>query len=150
MNVDILNKKKKILKRIDFINLVESDKIWLKTMTKPQIKDLLEKLEKEISNYEFELNENFIMNSRRKFLKRMIDENAQENDGKDEIISESLFNFWEFVSDEYFGDFVLISKELGLSVQELKIRDEIYRKNGVICLQEKNIILEMIQQLKNF
>lgn len=148
--MDILNKKKKILKRIDFINLVESDKIWLKTMTKPQIKDLLEKLEKEISNYEFELNENFIMNSRRKFLKRMIDENAQENDGKDEIISESLFNFWEFVSDEYFGDFVLISKELGLSVQELKIRDEIYRKNGVICLQEKNIILEMIQQLKNF
>src|SRR5574344_1678690 len=93
-------KKKNYLKRTDFINSVDSNKIWSKTMTPSEIKELLGKLETEISKYEFDTDKNFIMNNRRKCLKRMIEERLQENEGNaNELIADSLFNFWEFVGD---------------------------------------------------
>ena len=120
-------------------------------MTTSEIKDLLAKLEIEISKCEFDTDKNFIMNSRRKTLKGTIEERLQKNDGNiNELILESLFNFWEFVSDEYFGDFISISRELGLSAQELTKMDDEYRKKGIICIQERDIILEIIQVIKNY
>ena len=56
-------KKKNYLKRTDFINSVDSNKIWSKTMTPSEIKELLGKLETEISKYEFDTDKNFIMNT---------------------------------------------------------------------------------------
>ena len=67
-------KKKNYLKRTDFINFVDSNKIWSKSMTLDEIKELLEFLKNEISKYEFDIDKNFIMNSRRKGLKSNIEE----------------------------------------------------------------------------
>ena len=65
-------KRKNYLKRTDFINSVDSNKICSKIMTSSEIKELLVKLETEISKYEFDADKNFIMNSRRKcLLKRL-------------------------------------------------------------------------------
>lgn len=142
-------KKKNYLKRTDFINSVDSNKIWSKSMTKPEIKTLLDHLEIELSKYDFDEDKNFIMNNRRKGLKRMIEERLQKNEGDiNEIISESLFNFWEFVSDEYPGNIISDVQELGISIKEFDAMDKAYRDKGIICIQERDAILEMIHEIK--
>ena len=144
-------KKKNYLKRTDFINSVDSNKIWSKSMTLDEIKELLEHLKNEISKYEFDIDENFIMNSRRKILKSNIEERLLKNEGNaNDIVLESVFNFWEIVGDEYFGDFISISRDLGLTVQELTRMDDEYRKKGIIWVQERDVILEIIQVIKNY
>ena len=50
-------------------------------MTLDEIKELLEHLKNEISKYEFDIDENFIMNSRRKILKSNIEERLLKNEG---------------------------------------------------------------------
>ena len=91
-------KRKKYLKRTDFINSVDSNKIWSKSMTLSEIKLLLEHLENELSKYYYDKDKNFIMNNRRKGLKRMIEERLQKKDGNiNELVAESVFNFWEFL-----------------------------------------------------
>lgn len=140
---------KKYLKRNEFVNLADSKKIWSKTMTIDEVLELFEYLENSISKYEFETDKNFIMNSRRKGLKLKIEERLLKYDeNTDDVILESLFNFWEFVSDEYFGNFTSISNELGLSIEELTNRDNEYRKKGIICIQERDIILDIIREIK--
>ncbi len=142
-------KRKKYLKRTDFINSVDSNKIWSKSMTLSEIKLLLEHLENELSNYYYDKDKNFIMNNRRKGLKRMIEERLQKKDGNiNELVAESVFNFWEFVGDEYPGNIISDVKELGISIKEFDAMDKAYREKGVICEQEKDTILEMIQFIR--
>lgn len=144
-------KRKNYLKRTDFINSVDSNKIWSKTMTSSEIKELLVKLETEISKYEFDADKNFIMNSRRKCLKRMIEERLQKDKGNaNELVADSLFNFWEFVGDEYPGNIISDVQELGISIKEFDAMDKAYREKGIICSQEKDIILDMIRTMKNY
>lgn len=144
-------KKKNYLKRTDFINSVDSNKIWSKTMTPSEIKELLGKLETEISKYEFDTDKNFIMNNRRKCLKRMIEEWLQKDKGNaNELVADSLFNFWEFVGDEYPGNIISDVQELGISIKEFDAMDKAYREKGIICSQEKDIILDMIRTMKNY
>ena len=144
-------KKKNYLKRTNFINFVDSNKIWSKTMTLEEIKELLEYLKNEISKYDFDIDKNFIINSRRKELKSNIEERLLKNEGNtNDLILESVFNFWEIVSDEYFGDFISISRDLGLTVQELTRMDNEYRKKGIICVQERDMILEIIDLITNY
>ena len=129
-------KKRNYLSREELINLVDSNKIWSKSMTLSEIKELLEYLEIKISKYDFDIDKNFIMNSRRKELKSIIKERLlQNNNNINELVSESLFNFWEFVSDEYPGNFLLASEDLGLTIKELDTMDNEYRKKGIICSQ---------------
>ncbi len=129
-------KKRNYLSREELINSVDSNKIWSKSMTLSEIKELLEYLEIKISKYDFDIDKNFIMNSRRKELKSIIKERLlQNNNNINELVSESLFNFWEFVSDEYPGNFLLASEDLGLTIKELDTMDNEYRKKGIICSQ---------------
>ena len=148
------SKRKNYLKRTDFIDSVDSNKIWSKSMTTTEIKILLEHLEEELSRYDFDEDKNFIMNARRKNLKSMIENRLQKNnDETNELVSESLFNFWEFVGDEYPGGSAATindCSELGISHEEFKKMDQAYRENGIICSQEKDIILEIIQFINNY
>lgn len=149
-----LFKKKKVfnlLKRADFINLVSSDRIWMKELSIDEIKSTLNVLASSLSNYEFMEDKYFIMNPRRKVLKSMIVSRigkAQPNDL--ETIRECMFNFWEYVGDEYFGNYQTASYETGISVDELTKMDDQYRNKGIISLQEKDEILEMINIMLNY
>ena len=118
-------------------------------MSIQEIKDLLQIFENEISNCIYEIDENFIMNSRRKILRDNIMDRLNKSEIVLEDILESLFNFWEFIQDEYSGDLIIISKELNKPVQELVNRDEKYRSKGIICEQEKQEIIEIINKLEN-
>lgn len=144
-------KKKNYLKRTIFINSVDSKKIWSKSMTLDEVREALKYLKNEISKYEFDIDKNFVMNSRRKGLKLKIEEQLLKGKGNlNDIILESLFNFWEIVNDEYFGNFFIISEELGVSVQELTRMDDKYRKKGIISIQERDLILEIIDLILNY
>ena len=143
--------KKKFLNRKEFVNLVDSDEIWSKKMTLDKTKEMIEYLEKEMSKYYFEIDNNFIMNNRRKGLKSMIEERLlSKDDNINDVVSESLFNFWEFVNDEYAGNLSITSMELGLPLNEVIKRDNEYRIKGIICTQEKDIILEIMEQKKKY
>ena len=143
--------KKNFLNRKEFVNLVDSDEIWSKKMTLVRTKEMIEYLEKEMSKYYFEIDNNFIMNNRRKGLKSMIEERLlSKDDNINDVVSESLFNFWEFVNDEYAGNLSITSMELGLPLNEVIKRDNEYRIKGIICTQEKDIILEIMELLKKY
>lgn len=143
--------KNNYLYRSDFINLVDSDKIWSKTMSISEIKELLNILEEEISKHDYEKDNNYLMNSRRVGLRKAIEENLLIKDrDTDRYLLESLFNFWEFVNDEYSGNFLNLPEELGLSIQELSNMDIEYRKKGIISIEEKDDILKMIEILNNY
>jgi len=150
--IDIFEfKKKNYLKRTNFINSVDSNKIWSKSMGLDEIKHLLEYLKNEISKYDFDTDKNFIMNSRRTALKGMIVERVKKTDcNTTELVLESLFNFWEYVGDEYPGNILTDCKEIGITVKEFDSMDRAYREKGIICAQEKDTILEMIQTIKNY
>ena len=38
-------------------------------------------------------------------------------------------------------------RELGISTKEFDTMDKAYREKGIICAQEKDLILEMIQEI---
>ncbi len=141
--------KNKYLYRNYFLGKIDSKKIWSKSMSIQEIKDLLQIFENEISKCIYEKDENFIMNSRRKELKDNIMSRLNKSEIVLDDILESLFNFLEFIQDEYSGDLIIISKELNKSVQELVNMDEKYRSKGIICEQEKQEIIEIINKLKN-
>ena len=144
-------KKKNYLKRTEFINSLDVNKIGSKSMTISETKELLKYLENKISKYEFNSDKTFIMNSRRKVLKSAIEERLlQNNRDINELVSESLFNFFEFVGDEYPGDIISDCRELGISIKEFDAMDNEYRKKGIICIQERDVILEIIQIIKNY
>lgn len=144
-------KKKNYLKRAELISSVDSNKIWAKSLTLVEINELLDYLKSKINEYEFDFDKNFIMNSRRKRLKSLIEESLLKEDMTiNRRVSESLFNFWEFISDEYPGNIVSDCKELGISIKKFDAMDNEYRKKGIICIQERDIILEIIQTIKKY
>lgn len=63
---------KKYLKRTDFMNSVDTNKIWSKKVTIPETLDIIEQLENELANHKFKKDNNFLVNQRRKGLKETI------------------------------------------------------------------------------
>lgn len=143
--------KNNLLNRKKFLNFTASDKIWSKTLTIEEISNLLSQLKQEISKYNFVVDNNFIMNGRRTCLKDMIYERFNNSNNRyEENIKESLFNLWEFISDEYDGNLLMISRELNIPIKELDDMCEKYRKKNIICLQEKDVIIDIINKIESY
>lgn len=137
----------KYLKRTDFMNSVDSDKIWSKELTIPEALNIIEILKTELKTHKFKIDSNFIVNQRRKALKSAITEEILAKENRNNIekqVSEALSTLWEFVNDEYAGNAIEYCREFGISTEEFYKMDKKYRKKGIICLQEKNIILEIL------
>lgn len=141
----ILFNLKKKLKRDDFINSVNSDKIWSKELSIKEIKELLQQLKQVLSSHTFKEDTNFFMDGRRILMKRYV----QEKEITEEKIKDALFNFWEFVNNEYCGSSHEAAEKYNKSMHELAIIWDKYKATGLICLQEKNEILDMINTLEN-
>ena len=137
------------LKRETFINSIDSNKIWSKSMSMTEVKDLLDFLENELLKYNFTSDKNFIMDGRRNSLKTSIEARVSNNDENiNEKVLESVFNFWEFVNNEYYTITLDSLEKLHLNRDEAERMCNEYAKSGIICLEEKNVILEMIQMIK--
>lgn len=141
----ILFNMKKKLKRLEFINSVDSNKIWSKELSIQEIDELLEKLKQELSKYNYKKDKDFFIDGRRSIMKRYV----KEKEATEFHIKGSLFNFWEYVNNEYYGSSPDLVEKLKKSNFELsKIWDK-YNKKGIICLQEKEDILEMINLIQD-
>ena len=145
-----LNIKKK-LNRNEFINTVDSNKIWCKLLNDEEVLTLLNQLKEKITTHDFKFDNNFIMNGRRTCLRNMIFERVENSTNeKKKIITDSLFNLWEFVNDEYDGNLIEISKKLNCPLRKIISKCNKYRKKNIICLQEKDLILEMIKKIEDY
>lgn len=143
-------KKKNYLKRSKFIDLADSNKIWSKSMTIPEIKELLDLLEKALSKYDFDIDNNFVVDGRRKNLKSSVEAILSKTDENITMnILDALFIFWEFVNNEYYTITSEATQRLNITKEEMDAMCMKYTESGIICLQEKDIILEMIQLIKN-
>lgn len=144
----MINLEEKKLKREDFINSVDSDKIWKKKLTIPEIKEVLNTLIGQLTQYDFSLDNDFFMNGRRRYCKDTIKKLMSKDDKNHNDILDGLFAFWEFVGDEYAGTLYSASEELKIPVQKLEMMDQDYRKRGIICTQEKDIIIDLIKSIE--
>ena len=89
------------------------------------------------------------MDGRRNSLKTSIEARVSNNDENiNEKVLESVFNFWEFVNNEYYTITLDSLEKLHLNRDEAERMCNEYAKSGIICLEEKNVILEMIQMIK--
>ena len=145
----MINLEEKELKREDFINSVDSDKIWKKKLTIPEIKEVFNTLIGQLTQYDFSLDNDFFMNGRRSYCKDTIEKLMSKDDKNHNDILDGLFAFWEFVGDEYAGTLYSASEELEIPVQKLEMMDQDYRKRGIICTQEKDIIIDLIKSIED-
>lgn len=145
----MINLEEKKLKREDFINSVDSDKIWKKKLTIPEIKEVFNTLIGQLTQYDFSLDNDFFMNGRRRYCKDTIEKLMSKDDKNYNDILDGLFAFWEFVGDEYAGTLYSASEELEIPVQKLEMMDQDYRKRGIICTQEKDIIIDLIKTIED-
>ena len=145
----MINLEEKKLKREDFINSVDSDNIWKKKLTIPEIKEVFNTLIGQLTQYDFSLDNDFFMNGRRRYCKDTIEKLMSKDDKNHNDILDGLFAFWEFVGDEYAGTLYSASEELEIPVQKLEMMDQDYRKRGIICTQEKDIIIDLIKTIED-
>lgn len=145
----MINLEEKKLKREDFINSVDSDKIWKKKLTIPEIREVFNTLIGQLTQYDFSLDNDFFMNGRRRYCKDTIEKLMSKDDKNHNDILDGLFAFWEFVGDEYVGTLYSASEELEIPVQKLEMMDQDYRKRGIICTQEKDIIIDLIKTIED-
>ena len=142
-------KKKKYLKREELIGFADSDKIWRKQLSMKEAYDLVVMINEKLEEYDYEEDENFIMDGRRLgLMNNIVSRIANNNDGSEEVVLESLFNLWEFVNNEYDGSFVEAAQTYHKTNAELSAMSNTYRQKGIICLQEKqyiNVMLDVIR-----
>ena len=138
------------LKREKLIESVDGNKIWSKSMTIPEVKNTLDSLERIINTHKYVSDKNFLMDGRRYFLKNAIEERLTNNKNNiDEEILDVLFNFFEFLNNEYYTALLGTQERLHLSQEEIEKKCSEYKQKGIICLEEKDVIIEMIQSIKS-
>ena len=138
------------LKRSEFLRLIDIEGIMKQTITLPQIKEMLDKLESDILQHQYEVDINYIANARRKYLQLAINERLQSAGDLNFIIFDVLHSFYEFASDEYPGNPMSTCREIGMSISEFDMYDQTYRIRGIISEQEKVTLLDMIHKIRNF
>ena len=136
-----LNKK---LKRKDFIDSIDQNKIWSKSASIEEIKEMLKTLKEKITKHEYKTDKYFLKDSRRRALKDMI----LKREVNEENIKESLFNLMEYVNCEYCGSNLMLAEELRIHPAKLMDMWDKYKEKGIICLEEKDDILEMINHIE--
>lgn len=140
--------EKKLLKRSDLLSSVDITRVWDKSLTSDEVLKVLEKLTYTLLTHNYEEDNRFIMNGRRKGLYDMINERLSKSSSLDDIL-ESMFNLFEFISDEYNGNVFETAEKLGISPREVENICDAYRENGIICLREQHVILSMITKIRD-
>lgn len=141
----ILFNMKKKLKREELLNSIDAKKFWNKSASTTEIKEMLNTLKDTINKHKYKTDKCFFKDSRREVLKDMI----LKRETNEESIKESLFNFMEYINCEYCGNSPRLAQELKIHQSKLMDIWDKYKEKGIICLEEKEDILEMINHIKN-
>jgi len=125
--------------------LLKVEKMWNKNLNNQEYYNMLEQFLNKLNSYEYENDDNYLLNSRRKNCIETINKNIL-NKGS---IVDIMWAFWEFISNEY-GGFASLENEFNKSRIELETMDSNYRNKKIICLKEKEDILNLINKIKNY
>lgn len=162
INISVLNDKleRKTLEKIteDFIS--EMNKYEIFKIPNELYLDYFEKLEKLLNSNTLEEDDRFVTYGRLDFLKqelpqRLKDENLKYEDlksvwGKNKW-DNRLGAFWDLY-DYIKGDRYISPAHVpeGKSFKDILLANDQYYKDGFICKQESDILLEMINEIKSF
>lgn len=141
------------LKRKDLLDIIDNNIEEWNNDSDEKVLTVLDKLLLEIDNHNYIEDKRFIINGRRDSLINEFNyllETKHERSWKN--VYEVLHVIWQFISNDYEGGLVGFEKpatELGISIREAYDMSISYRKDNIICLQEKEIIISMIKRLQD-
>ena len=132
--------------------LIDFEKEWLsehpnKNENPQEYESLLDGLVDIISKHEYEEDNRFVTYGRRDFLRKEFTKYLNE----ETFSGRGKFNdAFVDLADYYSGDTWISSTSVPKELDLVKIRkeDSEYREEGIICKQEKEIILEMIEEYR--
>jgi hypothetical protein len=141
----------KTLNRKILINIIENWNIKYRTnIQQENYLELLNKLEEEINSYEYKSDSRFLTYGRRDFLYQefndYLNETIQNNRTK---YFNALINLDEYIrAESSFFNPSQIPTEQRNKFHKLLTKHDEYNKSGIICEEEKNILLQMINEFK--
>lgn len=114
---------------------------------KELMKNLMLNLEKELNTKKISSDDRFYTYCRREFLRKEFTDKLNKENIKmnNDYLLDAYYNLYDYISNDTWIS--LSSIPNGISAQEVIKKDEEYKKSGVICLQEKEILLDMINEL---
>lgn len=145
------NFTKKQLQRKNLVNIIENwDKRKETSIDKEAYLTYLNKLEEEINKHSYKNDDRFITYGRRDFLRREFTERlnfaVQANDTNKYI--NALVDLEEYI---YTQNYISITSIPNNETKDFRKLDKInteYYNSGIICKEEKDIIVDMIQEFK--
>ncbi len=155
-NINKRLKREKIVKLTeDFIKQKENFEIF-KIPNKLYL-DYFDKIKDTFRNYHFEEDKRFVTYGRLDFLKeeltqRLNDENLKKEspNWKDKWDNRmgAFIDLWDYIrGDRYIAPHHVPD---GKSFKDILLANDQYYKDGVICKQERDLLLEMIDEIKSF
>ena len=129
--------KKKYLYRKDLLNLINTNKILEKKITSREISEMFSHIREIFMQNVFKIDEKFKMKSLRNQQKEKIEKILLDNNNNiEDTVKDAMLLFLEYLNAD--------NKE-----QENNDEKE-YLKKGVICQQEKDIILDLMKKIENY
>lgn len=142
---EIFNSRKKYLKRSDLINYFENTKILkTKEVRIAHVLSFLSFIKKTLNNYSYKKDSRFVTYGRLDFLEKEMYELLEKDD-----VFRALINLEEYVrgTSHMFQPNQVPQNENYHNL--LKNYDDYY-KDGIICEEEKNKIIELINKTEDF
>ncbi len=137
-----------VLKRSYFISLADSDRIWSYSLSLDETSGLLDRLEEALSTHSFQPDKDFFMDGRREWLFNLLKEITDGKYGHSADNAASAMHYlWEFANCEYCS--CASSTLKGVSSETAQDMWFRYAKTDTVCLQEREVLSDMIRRLKN-
>lgn len=133
-----------IVQKFDLRNKENKDN----TDNKQVLYELLLNLEKVLNKVNLKDDDRFFTYCRRDYLrKEFIDKlNKKHIETNSDYLIDAYYNLYDYITNDTWISLASIPE--GINAKEVIRKDEEYKKSGIICNQEKQILLEMIQELK--
>lgn len=135
------------LKRETLIKIRDNkNEMKKENITSEEYINYFDTIENEINNHLFEFDNRFVTYGRRDFLQKEFNQYLRNNEYRN-----ALMNLQEYMCDytSFLTPADIPQRETRNFHDILKDSDN-YFKDGIICLQEKNIIIDMITEFKKF
>lgn len=133
-----------IVHKFDFKNKENKDN----TDNKQVLYELLLNLEQVLNKYNLKEDDRFFTYCRREHLRKEFTDklNKKHIETNSDYLTDAYYNLYDYIVNDTWISLASIPE--GVSAKEVLKKDEEYKKSGIICSQEKQILLEMIQELK--
>jgi len=115
---------------------------------KQKIRDLLLSLEQCLNKSELKRDDRFFTYCRRDFLRQEFTDKLNKKNIKlnNDYLLDAYFNLYDYIVNDTWISMGSIPNDI--SAQDVIKKDDEYKNSGIICFQEKEILLDMIHELR--